>query len=100
MGLHCVIRKYASPLNGRITILQVIVIWLCTARVLAACACVTATFRSEGSAAVMSSDIQTISSFDWHPTSTNRMLVISHSGQVADVYLRERIAMVCIVKYE
>lgn len=57
---------------------------------------VIATFRSEGAAAVMSSDIRTISSFDWHPSSTNRMLVISHSGQVADVYLRERIAMVSI----
>ena len=53
-----------------------------------------ATFRSEGVAAVTSSDIRTISSFDWHPSSTNRMLVISHSGRVADVYLRERIAMV------
>jgi len=41
-----------------------------------------------------SSDVRTISSFDWHPSSTNRMLAISHSGQVADVYLRERIAMV------
>jgi len=58
--------------------------------------CVTATFRSEGAAAVTSSDIRTISSFDWHPSSTSRMLVISHSGQVADVYLRERIAMVSI----
>jgi len=43
-----------------------------------------------------SSDIQTISSFDWQPSSTNRMLVISHSGQVADIYLRERIAMASI----
>ena len=52
---------------------------------------VAATFRSEG---VASSDIRTISSFDWHPSSNNRMLMISDSGQVADVYLRERIAMV------
>jgi len=35
-----------------------------------------------------------VSSFDWHPSSTKRMLVISHSGQVSDVCLRERIAMV------
>ena len=57
---------------------------------------VTATFRSDGSAAAISSDIRTVSSFDWHPSSTNRMLVISHSGQVADVYLHERIAMASI----
>jgi len=56
-----------------------------------------ATFRSEGAAAAAAataSDVRTISSFDWHPSRTNRMLVISHSGQVADVHLRERIAMV------
>ena len=56
--------------------------------------CCAATFRSDGVAAVTSSDIRSISSFDWHPSSTSRMLAISHSGQVADVYLRERIAMV------
>jgi len=61
------------------------------------CARFTATFRSEGAAALTSSDIRTISSFDWHSTSANRMLVISHSGQVADVQLRERIAMASIV---
>ena len=57
---------------------------------------IAAAFRSEGAAtaAATVSDVQTISSFDWHPSSTNRMLVISHSGQVSDVYLRERIAMV------
>jgi len=47
--------------------------------------------------AVMSSDVRTVSSFDWHPSTTNRVLVISHSGQVADVYLRERIAMVSLL---
>jgi len=52
----------------------------------------TATFRSEGATSVTSS----ISSFDWHPSSASRMLVISHSGQVADVCLRERIAMVTV----
>ena len=56
-----------------------------------------ATLQSDGNSVLVQTNTDVrLTSFDWHPTHNNRLIVIGDTGALADVRLAERTAIVSI----
>jgi len=57
-----------------------------------------ATLQTDGNSALVqtATDVK-LTSFDWHPTHNNRLIVVGDTGALADVYLAERTAIVSFI---